>query len=193
MLSQISVTSMFSSDNSQAVRRAPCKKGRVSSANTLMFFPASTAARGICRTGQGRGRRADRNCRCGRRRKDPTPRGCHQRPRSPECDRGESPPSTSPLAEAASGPPARLQCPGRREAATVARFFRGVRRTVKRADGTRPNPVPPHTRCVKHTMLNSLFGQARKTSPKQNAFTTVCGGSLGSCVDEERSQLRELM
>lgn len=23
--------------------------------------------------------------------------------------------------------------------------------------------------------------------------TTVCGGSLGSCVDEERSQLRELM
>jgi len=23
--------------------------------------------------------------------------------------------------------------------------------------------------------------------------TTLCGGSLGSCVDEERSQLRELM
>lgn len=27
----------------------------------------------------------------------------------------------------------------------------------------------------------------------QKSLTTLCGGSLGSCVDEERSQLRELM
>ena len=27
----------------------------------------------------------------------------------------------------------------------------------------------------------------------QTILTTLCGGSLGSCVDEERSQLRELM
>ena len=37
-------------------------------------------------------------------------------------------------------------------------------------------------------------GRARRaTEKKQNEKTTLGGGSLGSCVDEERSQLRELM
>ena len=28
---------------------------------------------------------------------------------------------------------------------------------------------------------------------REHTSTALCGGSLGSCVDEERSQLRELM
>ena len=35
----------------------------------------------------------------------------------------------------------------------------------------------------------SLAGEKKRT----NEETTLGGGSLGSCVDEERSQLRELM
>ena len=45
MLSVISVTGMFSCTISQAVSLAPCKNGRVSSANTEIFLPASTAER----------------------------------------------------------------------------------------------------------------------------------------------------
>ena len=33
----------------------------------------------------------------------------------------------------------------------------------------------------------------RRTIEHDNEMTTLSGGSLGSCVDEERSQLRELM
>ncbi len=45
MLSVIRVVSMPSFISSQAVSRAPWRYGRVSSANTRTFFPASTAAR----------------------------------------------------------------------------------------------------------------------------------------------------
>ena len=45
MLSVTTVTGMPSRWSSQAVRRAPCRKGRVSSASTATFFPASTAPR----------------------------------------------------------------------------------------------------------------------------------------------------
>ncbi len=38
---------------------------------------------------------------------------------------------------------------------------------------------------------------ARRSLPRRQlpnrTFTALSGGSLGSCVDEERSQLRELM
>ena len=45
MLSVMSVTGMRSFFSSQAVSRAPCRKGRVSHAITWIFLPASTAAR----------------------------------------------------------------------------------------------------------------------------------------------------
>src|SRR5689334_8251524 len=45
MLSVMTVVLMPSFTSSQAVRRAPCRNGRVSSASTAMFFPASDAAR----------------------------------------------------------------------------------------------------------------------------------------------------
>lgn len=32
-----------------------------------------------------------------------------------------------------------------------------------------------------------------RVATSNNEMTTLSGGSLGSCVDEERSQLRELM
>src|ERR1022692_3051773 len=45
MLSAIRVAGMWSCCNSQTVRRAPCGKGRGSSAKTSTFLPDSTAAR----------------------------------------------------------------------------------------------------------------------------------------------------
>ena len=45
MLSAMSVVGMWSFINSHAVRREPCRNGRVSSAKTCSFFPDSTAAR----------------------------------------------------------------------------------------------------------------------------------------------------
>jgi hypothetical protein len=36
-------------------------------------------------------------------------------------------------------------------------------------------------------------GTLRRLIKHDNEMTTLSGGSLGSCVDEERSQLRELM
>lgn len=55
-------------------------------------------------------------------------------------------------------------------------------------------PVP--AAAVKIFLFPMLFVRMitwpTKTSNK-NKSTTLSGGSLGSCVDEERSQLRELM
>ena len=45
MLSQMRVVGMLSLTSSQAVRRAPWMKGRVSSAKTSILLPASMAAR----------------------------------------------------------------------------------------------------------------------------------------------------
>src|SRR6187399_131849 len=45
MLSVMTVVLMPSRRSSQAVRRAPCRKGLVSSAMTVTFLPCSTAAR----------------------------------------------------------------------------------------------------------------------------------------------------
>ena len=45
MLSEITRTSISSFQSSHAVRRAPCRNGRVSSASTRKRFPFSTAAR----------------------------------------------------------------------------------------------------------------------------------------------------
>src|SRR5574337_3820 len=45
MLSVMSVTSILSFLSSHAVNLAPCKNGRVSSANTFTFFPPSIAPR----------------------------------------------------------------------------------------------------------------------------------------------------
>ena len=41
-------------------------------------------------------------------------------------------------------------------------------------------------------LLDLQLPQSMYASLKK-VFTTLSGGSLGSCVDEERSQLRELM
>src|ERR1700731_1229041 len=45
MLSEITVVGIPSFISSHAVRREPCRKGRVSSAYTWIFLPCSTAAR----------------------------------------------------------------------------------------------------------------------------------------------------
>ncbi len=45
MLSQMTVVGMLSFISSHAVRRAPCRKGRVSSAKTSILWPRSMAAR----------------------------------------------------------------------------------------------------------------------------------------------------
>src|SRR5665648_1304496 len=45
ILSAINVTGIFSRRSSREVRRAPCNKGRVSSAYTWIFLPASCALR----------------------------------------------------------------------------------------------------------------------------------------------------
>ena len=52
-----------------------------------------------------------------------------------------------------------------------------------------PSPLTPDPRCLGRA---ERVGSGRKQD-KQNEKTTLGGGSLGSCVDEERSQLRELM
>ncbi len=58
----------------------------------------------------------------------------------------------------------------RRAASTAVRVDAKSTGTVARVDEV-------HRRLIKH----------------DNEMTTLSGGSLGSCVDEERSQLRELM
>lgn len=47
-------------------------------------------------------------------------------------------------------------------------------------------------RCIR-TALDSVTKLARRLHLDHNCDTTLSGGSLGSCVDEERSQLREVM
>lgn len=46
--------------------------------------------------------------------------------------------------------------------------------------------------CVVETKQTRFF-LAEHRDVRENAQTTLSGGSLGSCVDEERSQLREVM
>src|SRR5260370_1086569 len=58
MLSVINVAGIPSCCSSQTVRREPCRKGRVSSANTSIFFPAETAARMTPTAVTSQGRRA---------------------------------------------------------------------------------------------------------------------------------------
>src|SRR5207245_72328 len=59
MLSVISVTGIRSFLSSQAVSRAPCRKGRVSHEITWMRLPASTAAPTLASAAQGPGAQRD--------------------------------------------------------------------------------------------------------------------------------------
>ena len=83
-------------------------------------------------------------------------------------------------------------------------FARGTRRP-SRAHG-RPDVFTFHSFSLQSVyVLGKSFGRPRlrassvalATRSKRSSFvgenTTLSGGSLGSCVDEERSQLRELM
>jgi hypothetical protein len=46
---------------------------------------------------------------------------------------------------------------------------------------------------VRDSLLERGGATRRAVEEKETQMITLSGGSLGSCVDEERSQLRELM
>ena len=57
-------------------------------------------------------------------------------------------------------------------------------------------PLSSDTSFILTTLTQFCFGYSLCSSERGKALnteTTLSGGSLGSCVDEERSQLRELM
>jgi|HubBroStandDraft_3_1064219.scaffolds.fasta_scaffold22216_2 hypothetical protein len=61
----------------------------------------------------------------------------------------------------------------------------------RRVDGPREESMP-----VRHQLHDEPGGATRRCISDRSLatkMTTLSGGSLGSCVDEERSQLRELM
>ena len=51
--------------------------------------------------------------------------------------------------------------------------------------------MPARIRCAARRRDTTLEND--RSSVDRTKMTTLSGGSLGSCVDEERSQLRELM
>ena len=67
-------------------------------------------------------------------------------------------------------------------------------REVQRVPALTALPSGFEPRCL--FILSQTFGfccHLVRRAQKQKRETTLNGGSLGSCVDEERSQLRELM
>lgn len=56
-----------------------------------------------------------------------------------------------------------------------------------------PAASVPRSMPVRDSLLERGGATRRAVEEKETQMITLSGGSLGSCVDEERSQLRELM